>query len=295
MGKNFIFKHERESSSYGESEENFYINNKNPFSSDALLNIQFFLESCWNGFKGTKQEGEKCAFIGLIHSGMQKRVTEDGVYIIRKGDIVLERESQNVFYSQALPGEKLCRTAVIICRNAFFDHLAGMLFPEKRAVIHCSDPERMKSFFQAIKQEITEHDGRSDVLSQLLFALLQEAYSQKKKREVPEKLGKALEYIERNGFRQISRETLASHAGVSVRLLTELFRKYCNTSPGKYLCRRRIQYAGELLKAKRLTVGEVAHLAGFQSTEFFIREFRRYTGVTPGKYGIQQRETGEKE
>ena len=139
-------------------------------------------------------------------------------------------------------------------------------------------------FFQAVKKEITEHGGRSDILSQLLFALLQEICFQKKKKEFPENLRKALEYIERNGFRQMSREELSRHTGVSVRLLTELFRKYLNKSPGKYLSDRRIEYAEELLAASRLTVGETARLAGFSSTEYFIREFKRRTGKTPGKY-----------
>ena len=143
---------------------------------------------------------------------------------------------------------------------------------------------KMNTFFQAVKKEITEHGGRSTILSQLLFALLQEIYFQKRKKEIPEKLRKALEYIERNGFRQMSREELSVHTGVSIRLLTELFRKYLHKSPGKYLSDRRLEYAGELLAAGRLSVGETARLAGFTSTEYFIREFKRRTGKTPGKY-----------
>ena len=285
MTENFIYRHECEfSSGGGRSEEDFYINNRDTFSSDALLCLQFFLESEWQNFRGTKQAESSCAFIGLIHTGTQKRVTEDGEYEIKAGDLILERESQKVLYTQAMGKEILRRTGIIIYRNTFFDTLAGTLFPEKTGVIHCSDPIRMNMFFQAVKKEITEHGGRSDILSQLLFALLQEICFQKKKKEFPENLRKALEYIERNGFRQMSREELSRHTGVSVRLLTELFRKYLNKSPGKYLSDRRIEYAEELLAASRLTVGETARLAGFSSTEYFIREFKRRTGKTPGKY-----------
>lgn len=285
MAENFIYRHECEfSSGGGKSEEDFYINNRDTFSSEALLCLQFFLESEWQNFKGSKQAESSCAFIGLLHTGTQKRVTEDGEYEIKGGDLILERESRKVLYTQTVGKEPLRRTGIILYRNTFFDTVAGILFPEKTDVIHCSDPVRMNSFFQAVKKEITEHGGRSEILSQLLFALLQEVYSQKKKREIPEKLRKALEYVERNGFRQISREELSRHTGVSVRLLTELFRKYLNKSPGKYLSDRRIEYAEELLAASRLTVCETARLAGFTSTEYFIREFKRRTGKTPGKY-----------
>lgn len=290
MKKNFIYRHEHDISSAGEFEEDFYISNKNPSSgasassANALLSLQFFLESRWNEYRGAKQAGESCAFIGLVHSGSQKRVTQEGECVIRSGDLIIERQSRKVFYTQALPGEILHRTGVIIYRNAFFELLASALFPEKNMVIHCSDPAKMDICFQAIKEEIITHDGRNDILSQLLFALLQEAYSQKKKREIPEKLSKALDYIEQANFQGISRETVAENAGVSVRLLTELFRKHLGKSPGRYLCERRIRYAVELIASGRLTVGDVAHLAGFGSTEYFIREFRRYTGTTPGKY-----------
>lgn len=285
MTENFIYRHECEfSSGGGRSEEDFYINNRDTFSSDALLCLQFFLESEWQNFRGIKQAESSCAFIGLIHAGTQKRVTEDGEYEINEGDLILERESQKVLYTQAMGREILRRTGIIIYRNTFFDTVAGTLFPEKTDVIHCSDPGRMNTFFQAVKKEILEHGGRSDILSQLLFALLQEIYFQKKKNGFPEKLRKALEYIERNGFRQLSREELAENTGISVRLLTELFRKYLNKSPGKYLSDRRIEYAVELLAAGRLSVGETARLAGFTSTEYFIREFKRRTGKTPGRY-----------
>ena len=285
MTENFIYRHECEfSSGGGRSEEDFYINNRDTFSSDALLCLQFFLESEWQNFRGTKQAESSCAFIGLIHTGTQKRVTEDGEYEIKAGDLILERESQKVLYTQAMGKEILRRTGIIIYRNTFFDTLAGTLFPEKTGVIHCSDPARMKTFFQTVKKEILEHGGRSAILSQLLFALLQEIYFQKRKNSFPEKLRKALEYIERNGFRQLSREELSFHTGVSVRLLTELFRKYLNKSPGKYLSDRRLKYAEELLAAGRLSVGETTRLAGFASTEYFIREFKRHTGKTPGRY-----------
>ena len=285
MAENFIYRHECEfSSGGGKSEEDFYINNRDTFSSDALLCLQFFLESEWQNFRGSKQAESSCAFIGLLHTGTQKRVTEDGEYEIKGGDLILERESQKVLYTQAVGKVPLRRTGIILYRNTFFDTLAGTLFPEKTDVIHCSDPGKMNTFFQAVKKEITDHGGRSAILSQLLFALLQEIYFQKRKKEIPEKLRKALEYIERNGFRQMSREELSVHTGVSIRLLTELFRKYLHKSPGKYLSDRRLEYAGELLAAGRLSVGETARLAGFTSTEYFIREFKRRTGKTPGKY-----------
>lgn len=150
--------------------------------------------------------------------------------------------------------------------------------------MHCHDPERMKTSFLSLKTEITEQGGRAEVISLMLFSLLQEIVLQQKKADFPGPLHKALDFIHSHGFRQVSREELAACAGVSVRSLSDLFQHYCHTSPGQYMRQRRIAYAKELLSSHRLTVADTANLAGFSSVEYFIREFRRHTGKTPGKY-----------
>ena len=87
----------------------------------------------------------------------------------------------------------------------------------------------------------------------------------------------------------VSREEIARAAGVSNRQLNILFRKYLNTSPGAFLIQRRISFAKELLAAGKLQVNEIARMSGFASTEFFIRAFRKYTGVTPGSWDRDHR------
>ena len=281
---NFIYKHECESTSNGNFEEDFYINKKEAFTSNALLNLQIFLESKWQNYKCNKQAEQSCCFIVFIHSGTQKRVTENGEYLLTAGDLMIERVSQKLLYSQSYGNEILHRTGIILYRNVFFDTIAGTLFPETSNIIHCCNPEKIINCLKDIKTQILSNNTKAEVISQLLFGLLQEAYFQKNNNQLPSKLDKALKYIEKNGFAPISREELAQASGVSVRLLTLLFNKHLNISPGKYLSNRRIKYACELLSAGQLSVGEIAQLAGFNSIEYFIREFKRCTGSTPGKF-----------
>lgn len=46
----------------------------------------------------------------------------------------------------------------------------------------------------------------------------------------------------------------------------------------------RIAKAKELLDATNLSVDKIADQVGFNSSTVFIRVFRKYIGMTPGKY-----------
>lgn len=285
MDQNFIFRKSEFGSVSGHAREDFYINRQSVPGSDALLHLQLWLDSVWEGYKGLNTVSESMAFAGLVLSGRQFRQTGDGEQILQRGDLILERRKNETLQMKTLQGEPLHRIGVLISRTTAFEALACALFPERTTVVHCHDPERMKTFFLAIKTEIIEQGGRPEVISRMLFSLFQEIVRQRKNADQPEPLRKALDFIHTHGFRQISRDELSACAGVSVRTLNDLFRNCCHTTPGNYMRQRRIAYAEELLSSHRLTVADTAGLAGFSSVEYFIREFRRHTGKTPGKYG----------
>ena len=180
MTENFIYRHECEfSSGGGRSEEDFYINNRDTFSSDALLCLQFFLESEWQNFRGTKQAESSCAFIGLIHTGTQKRVTEDGEYEIKAGDLILERESQKVLYTQAMGKEILRRTGIIIYRNTFFDNrtegaagqLLDWMFPGQEDIHQDTDAENVGAPV-AVTESVLFRSGVTDRAKQPSIPIL---------------------------------------------------------------------------------------------------------------------------
>lgn len=268
----------------GKVTEHFYVNRQSVPDSGGLLHLRLWMESEWNHHAGSSRVSASAVFIGLVLSGGQHRVTSESEQYLTAGDLLLERQKDETIRFRSMPGEPLRRLGVLVSRTAALDALICALFPERTTVIRCGDPNRMKSFFTALKDEISLNGGREDQISLLLFSLLQETAARYRKKEYPAALCRALEFIQAGGFRQISRDELASHTGISVRTLTELFRTHLHTSPGKYMSERRIAYAEELLAAHRLTVADVSRLAGFSSVEFFIREFRRHTGKTPGKY-----------
>ena len=51
-----------------------------------------------------------------------------------------------------------------------------------------------------------------------------------------------------------------------------------------YLAGLRLEYSTQLLKTSQLSIEQVAQQAGFLQSGSFIRAFKKYYNVTPGKY-----------
>jgi AraC-like DNA-binding protein len=79
-------------------------------------------------------------------------------------------------------------------------------------------------------------------------------------------------------------DALAGTAGYSRYHFVRAFRAAYGESPGRYLTRRRIERAQELLRSANLTVTEVCHLVGFSSLGSFSSRFRDLTGCSPSEF-----------
>jgi transcriptional regulator GlxA family with amidase domain len=71
---------------------------------------------------------------------------------------------------------------------------------------------------------------------------------------------------------------------MSPRPLERRFRAETGDSVAGWIARRRVERAGVLLEDPDLTVAQVAHAAGFGSTEALRRHFLTHTGTSPRAY-----------
>ncbi len=95
--------------------------------------------------------------------------------------------------------------------------------------------------------------------------------------------GAAEHFVRENFSRPIDRRQVARHLRISPSHVTRLFLKFSGESFGGFLLRIRLESARSLLRDVRLTVSEVAYLAGFTSANYFVRAYRSRYGVTPGR------------
>ena len=77
--------------------------------------------------------------------------------------------------------------------------------------------------------------------------------------------------------------------GFSKRRVMRLFRERLNTTPGRYMCRVRLEKAKESLRGGARNILDVALGSGFNSLSHFYEKFWEDTGMTPAAYRAAHR------
>ena len=80
----------------------------------------------------------------------------------------------------------------------------------------------------------------------------------------------------------VSVSSVAAQFHISESYLSRLFKTYLKCNGLEYIQRLRIEKAKELLKAA--SIKDTARQVGFWDTQALIRVFKKYEGITPGKY-----------
>ncbi len=93
-----------------------------------------------------------------------------------------------------------------------------------------------------------------------------------------------VEFLEDSLDSDITLETLARHAKMSVAVFITAFRAAFHTTPYQYLLDRRIERAKGLLQNSTRTITEISAMVGFSTPNHFATAFRRRVGVSPRVY-----------
>ena len=94
-------------------------------------------------------------------------------------------------------------------------------------------------------------------------------------------LRRARDHIDRNYCEPLDLDGLARVAGVSKYHFARSFEAAYGETPIRYLTRRRIERAQDLLRVANLTVTEVCMAVGFASLGSFSARFRQLVGGEP--------------
>lgn len=92
-------------------------------------------------------------------------------------------------------------------------------------------------------------------------------------------------FLEENYMIDISLDNLADYLGHSFKYTSVLFKKVMGDNFKNYLNIYRLEKAKEFMEYnKDLKIKDLAELVGYNSSNTFIRIFRKYEGISPGKY-----------
>ena len=104
-------------------------------------------------------------------------------------------------------------------------------------------------------------------------------------RQTEEKIRQAIQFINENYTRDISREGLAASLDISANHLGKYFKVYTGKKINEYINAMRIRNASNMLReSKQENIITIAYSVGFESLSTFNRAFLKETGVTPTEF-----------
>ena len=157
--------------------------------------------------------------------------------------------------------------------------------------LKCADHPDIKKIFLSAYDSFTARTQTSDYL---VMARLYEAFAAVSSLEADEvsyqsssdraMVKKAVAYINEHLTENLSVKLLAAMSGKSERRFNDIFRNVTQYTPLEFINKRRIEQAKLYLESGMYSVSETAYALGFGDESYFIRLFRKKTGIPPGKY-----------
>lgn len=92
------------------------------------------------------------------------------------------------------------------------------------------------------------------------------------------------EIMEANFIKNLSLDEFARLCGRSLSAFKEEFKSIFQTTPGKWLQEKRLEYSHYLLETTDGHVDEICYMSGFENMSHFIRVFKNKYGLPPGKF-----------
>ncbi|MFC7679097.1 response regulator [Paenibacillus sp. GCM10028914] len=101
-------------------------------------------------------------------------------------------------------------------------------------------------------------------------------------------VNKIIDYIEQNYDQDITLKSLARYVMMGENYVSALFKKKTGDTLIHYLHRTRVEKAIEFLTTTDLPINRICQNVGFMNDNYFIKIFKRMTGMTPSQYRMKQ-------
>ena len=134
--------------------------------------------------------------------------------------------------------------------------------------------------------------GNLDKIRTIFNDLISEICKQKKSSEQDENEAireKIKNYIDKNYQLDFSLDNLADYLGLSFKYTSILFKKVMGDNFKNYINVYRIEKAKEILREKKdIKIKDLAEELGYNSSNTFIRIFKKYEGISPTQFNPQE-------
>ena len=159
----------------------------------------------------------------------------------------------------------------------FQQKMSDPVLTECFAKIHLEMQEKKPYYKEAVKTEILR------LLLQLFRRYQQKTDHIVKNSTKINMVKESMKYIKLHFQEPISLDLIAGHIGFSKYYFCRAFKDVTGYTVNSYINFLRANYAYDLIKKKKYTIGEIALLSGFESFSYFTKNFKKYIGTLPSK------------
>lgn len=237
---------------------------------------------------------------------------DEKVLPIKAGEIIFHRP--NEFHALQATGNKAPNLVCISFKSAstdmkFFEHVYCTLSSEERVLISQLITEAREAFSTPLNVPEVEKIELSDtapygaqqmVLIYLKLLLLhikrnhleKDAQTTKSRQNYQavealtpdERLNQILAYMKKHLQEPLNVDFFSTKFALSRSTIHAMFHKHLNCGPIEYFNLMKITKAQELIRTNEWTFTEIAYHLSYSSLQYFSRQFKKLTGMSPQEY-----------
>lgn len=238
-------------------------------------------------------------FFVYVLSGKKKFKTLRSEYMIYAGDAIFVKKGANIIHK--FFDEDFCALMIFVpdhfIKNVVENNFTSPINEKEQSENENTDTviplhlnEVLNTYFQSLFAYFLQADSPPKNLLEIKFnELILNLISSKPNRPLCCHF-KSLCYERKSSLREIMESnfafnlTLEEFARLSARSLTTFKRDFAdlyNTSPGKWLMQKRLEYSKHLLETTDKSIADLTFESGFENTSHFIKVFKQAYGTTP--------------
>lgn len=128
-----------------------------------------------------------------------------------------------------------------------------------------------------LKMDDEQEKGKVNGDSRILYTQVNDTVSD-------DVVGQMIQYLNEHLADKVTLEELMKKFSMNRNRINELFVKETSMTCLNYLLKMRMNLAQIMLSETELQIGEIADRVGYADANYFIKVFKKHTGVTPSKY-----------
>jgi len=263
----------------------------------ATLNYSDVFYSFFTNNDSICHDKAKFHYLVYVYSG-EMVVEENGKEIsVRSGQCVFIRRDHRVNFTKRTVEEEPFKSISLVFKRNFLrkyyqtlqsENQIKDIKPLKSSVVQLPATPGMKSLFLSMKPYFeTEQEPKSELIDLKmqegvlsLLAIDKAFFPTLFDFTEPWKID-ILDFLNENYMYELTMEEIALYTGRSLATFKRDFKKISNLPPQKWLIRKRLEKAHEIIKENNSKVTDVCYEVGFKNRSHFTTAFKKQYGYSP--------------